>query len=246
MRALEVSNHEILNEPLDLELIQILREVSEKLSFYGVTARVSSAKSLEKLKETPTSKKQQICSYFKNYLQWIDPVGTETYPDEIDFNLERIFIQRALKHYNLYVDEEFMLRLEKDMIVEIYGADMVQIYRSISFFDVCGYSLLDLSLFEWYTLWERPTLIKEKIAACIQHVTTEQVPIRKFDVPRHILRETYDTGLTSPFIPRTSVAEFVDISSVMTGPRGKPIGFACTARGYVLNEGDDALAIDFV
>jgi hypothetical protein len=131
-------------------------------------------------------------------------------------------------------------------VIEIYGHDMIQLYRSLTFFQYCGYSLLDISVFEWYVLWERPRMVVDKMIDYAKVYLTTKHPTAKFDVPRHVLRETMDTGLTSPFNVRACIVDFKNIASLSKGLSPEPGGFICTATGEIIAEGSDALNIQFV
>ncbi|MNT65143.1 hypothetical protein D3C72_2031010 [compost metagenome] len=133
--------------------------------------------------------------------------------------------------------------MDEDTVVEIYGPNMIQLYRSVNFYQYSSYSLLDLSAFEWFVLWDRPRAVTEKLMNVAHEVLTDFVPLRKLDLPIHILREIRDTGLTGNFIPRAVLHKPGFVASVRTHLSSAPVGLVFMSKGDVIAIGDETLKI---
>lgn len=245
LKKFNLDPEQVLEDPLNRRLLETLVRFAEKIRPLGYDVPVSSRASLARLGETSPEKKRQIAESFDLWLGWIDPEEDGVSRPE---KSEKAFLQRALEHYGLHVDDEFWTTFTEDQFVQIYGEDMIQLYRSLNFFRVCGYSLLDISVFEWYVLWDRPSRIMDEMIRSAQGALETYVAVKKLEAPRHVLRETYDTGLSDMFVPRASLVDFCHVASLTKSPiRGStPRGFICTSLGHIIATGEEALRIQFV
>lgn len=103
-------------------------------------------------------------------------------------------LRRVLKELHLVVDEEVYENIEHGDVVEIYNRDFLQIYRSISFMNISGYTLLDLLSHEFYELFERNNSANEHLfAVCQEALESGNLgAIRLLDrIPRHLVREKH-------------------------------------------------------
>ncbi|MEN0058358.1 MAG: hypothetical protein AAGB31_05950, partial [Bdellovibrio sp.] len=126
------------------------------------------------------------------------------------------------------------------------GEDMVQLYRSTNFFDISGYSLLDLSVNEWYVLYERPRRIMDVMQEKAMHFFKNSLPTQRFEVARHVMREKCEIGTSEPFIPRAVMVDFQNMACLKRNPLGKAVGLIVTCRAEIIAAGDESLKIQFV
>ena len=247
LRKFNVNPEEILNSKENQRLLQTLTRFAGLLNHYGYDMESYSETSLKKLGEVPNDKKEQIAAYFENWSNWIDP---EESPGPVE-DIEKRCLQKALDHYNLEASEEFWQTLEKDQIIEFYGEDMLQLYRSLSFFRVTGYSLLDISVFEWYVLWQRSEKAIEETMNDAKQALENYIVVKKFEIPKQLVHEVYDVGgQAEAFVPRTILAEFMHLGSIIKknhfDPFSTAAGVICTSRAKVLSQGEDATNIRFL
>lgn len=238
---------DIWADGLNQKLLMTLAGFAEAITPYGYAVEVCSTSSLEKLRTLSDERKLQIISSFETWCTFVQPVGSDGI---VDNNLEKIeekFLRRALEHYHLNVSEEFWLSLEKDSLIEIYGANMIQLYRSLNFFKISGYSLLDLSVHEWYVLYERPRRVIEDMNSHVKLALTEYIAIKPVETPRHVLREMFNTGHTEPFIPRAVFVDFKHIGTLRgLENANQAAGLIVTSKAEIIAEGIDAVNIQFV
>lgn len=234
-----------LQDTVSVEVLRVLEDFSKTLRKYGLKVPVSSVLSLRKLATMDAAAKSKIIESFLMARRWYEPVASAT-DLQVSADCERECVERALDHFGLFAGDEFWKTFHDDQIIEFYGANMIQLYRGLNFYKFCGYSLLDVSVFEWYVLWERSSLILDAMTKQIQRVIKDRVQAEPFNVPRHVLRETHNTGLTEMFVPRAYLAEFVSVGVLQRHAHGPGEGFICTARGQFVAEGSDAMSIGFV
>lgn len=246
LKKFNVNTEEILKSVENQKLLQTLSRFAQLLTVYDYHVEAYSESSLKKLSEVPQNKKEQITMYFENWSNWIDP---EKNPGPIE-DIEKRCLKKALDHYNLEANEEFWKTLEKDQIIEFYGEDMLQLYRSLSFFKVTGYSLLDISVFEWYVLWQRSAKAIEETMNDAHYVMQNYMPVKKFEIPKQLIREIYDVGgQKEAFVPRTVLAEFMYLGT-LTKKNAYALhdsrGAICSSRAQVLSQGEDSTNIRFL
>lgn len=237
----------VLNHPENTILISTITKLSSTLEKYGHSVAPYSNQALLKLASISPEHKSEMTKRFDLWNQWIQPeASTENYPYPTNSEKERAFAEKALRHYNLNVDENFWKTLEDDQVIEIYGKDMIQLYRSFNFFKYCGYSLLDISVNEWYVFWNRPTQIIRAMEQEVAHTLQNNLGVHKSTVPQHLLTETLNTGETQSFVPRASLVDFQYIGVLWKSTRMIPEGFICTAAGSVLMKGEVTFEIGFI
>jgi hypothetical protein len=243
LRRFHVDPVDILKDKENERLLSAVTRFAKLLSRLGYMVNPYSETSLKKLSETSAEKKSQITSYYENSLQWMEPDPQLPFED-----MENLFLRRALDHYGLEASEEFWRTMENGQIIELYGEDMVQLYRNSHFYAITGYSLLDISLYEWFLLWDRPKHAMEQVAEHAKRVLTTYVPVQKFSVPKHIIREIYQSNLTEPFVPRAQMADFLYIGSLRASRADARLqkGLICSSYGEVIAVGSEALSVSFV
>jgi hypothetical protein len=244
--ALEISpaHVQLTRQLAATKLLELLEKIVAQLEVFGISVRPSSRASLIKLETLPLEKVELITKGFELQESWLLPVLNQK---EIVENFEQEMLKRALDHYGLEADSDFLKTIEPDHMVELYGPDMTQIYRSFNFYRISGYSLLDLSVFEWWVLWERPSHVMEEMTRVAQAVYNDFVPVRKYELSRHLVREIYDSGNTAPFLPRTILADMKYAGSLrLKDGDGSVSGAIATSVGQIVSTGDAALSVDFI
>ena len=123
--------------------------------------------------------------------------------------------------WNLH--HEFSTYFQDGDLVELYDlSSMKQIYRNMAFFKNCSYSIVDLAVYEWFRLWERPSRVEkltfEKINAMIS--CGHPVP---FEMEPFYLKETMFPNEKSLLITLEYLIPTFDTS-------GDIVGFIVTCR----------------
>ena len=236
----------VLADPSNRPLFRALEKFANTLDCYGYNVEIHSPASLDRLALTANEKKEEIRHYYENWNRIIQPLAGEPAVARSGASKEIGYAKKALKHHSLYIDDDFWETVEDDHVIEIYSLEMTQLYRSFNFFKYCGYSLLDMSLNEWYVLWQRPKKIIEAMQRDVNEVLSKALPVFKARIPCHVLLETMNTGNTANFVPRAAVIEFQNLGALKSHPLEKPAAFICTAVGEIIARGDEALNIGFI
>jgi hypothetical protein len=230
-----------LSDQTNDRVLKSLARFAMNLERLGYTARISSNASLQKLSEVSQAKKEEVIAHFDSWSDLIEPLDPES-PHDIEMNL----LRHALNKHGFQADDAFWKTIDKSQIIEIYDENMIQLYRSISFFAITGYSLLDISLFEWYLLWERPRKILEDISAELNEVLQVFTPVKRFKTRKHLVREIFDTPMTEPFIPSASLLEPLYLGSLKSNSIREKKGFICSSTGEKIAIGEEAESIQFI
>jgi len=106
-----------------------------------------------------------------------------------DFS-ELAILRIALRKLKILFDENVFSEVEDTDIIEILDENYSQIYRSISFFDLCNYSLLDLVNCPWFDLYERSSAITQQLLQAGERLFSGQTSyISLKDMEPYTLRE---------------------------------------------------------
>lgn len=239
--SLPISTETVFQDVANRRLFDAATRFAELLNRLGHSIPAYSESALLKLAETPATKKEQIASDFECWSNWIEPLDpTTSYDNEITL------LKRALEKHGFEADDEFWKTIEKGQIIEFYNEDMVQLYRSFNFYAYTGYSLLDISLYEWYLLWDRPAQILESIGAELMESLQTHIPVRPFRTRKHLVREIFNATNSKHFRPRASLLQPVRLGSLTSKKFGAKKGFICTSTGETIAVGDEAKNIQFL
>lgn len=238
-----MSTEAVLKDATNRRLFDAGFRFAELLNRMGYSTQVYSESAIQKLAEVPQSKREQIASDFESWCQWIEPLD----PRESNEN-EIALLKRALDKHGFEADPEFWKKIEKGQIIEFYNEDMIQLYRSFNFYAITGYTLLDISLFEWYVLWERPSHILESIGGELMESLQTHIPVKHFTTRKHLVREIFNTSHSESFKPRASLLEPIHLGSLTPKKFGsnQKKGFICTSTGEMIALGEEAKNIQFI
>ena len=221
----------------DQRLLASLESWALALKTQGVEKETTSRDSLLKIQELNQEQIESIIEYAQANANIINSFNTN------ERVLEKSLLLQALNYFGLIADDGIWNVMDQDSVVEIYGPNMKQLYRSVNFYQYSSYSLLDLAAFEWFYLWERHRSVTEQMMAVAQSVLQEFVPVKKIEIPVHFMREIRNTGLSGKFVPRAILHTPGYVGSVRTPLSSAPVGFMCTAKGEVLAVGKDTFNI---
>jgi hypothetical protein len=232
---------------LDLDIFGNLDLLALKLKNFGFKVTTTSPNAIQKLATLKIEQKLELNQTYLKMLELLSTVKLETEPDAtFGLETEKKLLKRILNHEGSEAPDDFWTKLESNHHMQVFNDQMVQTYRSFNFFDICAYSLLDLSVFEWYVLWERPKLILEAMHKHVEDVFQSSFQSKEVLIPKHIVRETFNSGNSSPFIPRAALTRFHQIAPLRRPGGSRTVGFIVTSSAQLIAEGEEALDINFV
>jgi len=153
---------------------------------------------------------------------------------EITPALELKLLQGALTKFGLEPkDKTIFEKIGDHDTVEIYSGEGVQIYRSWSFFKYCSYSLAELLIYDWNTLYERPASIINSLFQLAPLLFTPEATTMPYGLPDYVLIERYmdrnrvfnvKMKLASPLIDKQSgvTSAFISTSEIKHLALGQP------------------------
>lgn len=210
-------NHQTSNEEFHFDhalkrflgsrLNRSMQAFAERLSQHGFEVSIFSNKAIVAWSRMSEEQSDTLADQFQLWSNWIQMSEVEIERTPIK-EKEIVFAQRALRHFGLSAGESFWKKYQEGQVIEIYGPEMIQLYRSMNFFKLCGYSLLDISVFQWYVLWTRPTIVIDQMLKSVEAVFLESHPARPANVIQHILLENMNTGDSLDFVPRAAEINF--------------------------------------
>lgn len=177
------------NPEIEKQLFQSLEDLRRSALALGAVCRTHSRGSLQVFRALPEKQQEKILSYLRAQNSILAAVAVPTFNE---IHPEKGLVEQALDFYGLEVRDDFWRTVDRNDLIEIYNADQVQIFRSLNFFKISSYSLLDLLVHEWYVLWERPQQVLNELVATARNLLHGAAPgLQKLHVPVHVLKEAY-------------------------------------------------------
>ena len=103
----------------------------------------------------------------------------------------RFFVRQGLKHFNFSYDTAVEDHIEPQCVVEFYGLDHRQIFRTFNFFEFTSYTVEDLYCRFWFDLYRRDEQVTkdlfESVVPMISGKSMESVYF--FNASEHIVEE---------------------------------------------------------
>lgn len=96
----------------------------------------------------------------------------------------------ALKKADLELaDPNFYDCLEEGDIMEVFSEQGVQLYRSWSCYQYCSYSALELKLYDWDTLYQRPAWVAKTLWELMPKLFEPGAKTMAYDIPEYVMTE---------------------------------------------------------
>lgn len=109
---------------------------------------------------------------------------------------EAAMLRFALSKLSLLSQEGLPYTVGPEHVVEIFDESHVQVYRSVNCFNLCNYSLLELSSYPWFELYERPPAFEQRYLEMGVKMAAGKLPYADVsDFPEYVIRETMTDGL---------------------------------------------------
>lgn len=212
------------------QVLSVLEETSESLRHLGFQTRPHSEASRTQFQQLPDEIQKQITRQSLDFLDLVkDFQATKSKKSEV--SEERRLVALALQKFRLKLKVE-MLQPEDNDIVEIYDSQGRQVFRNFEFFRQCSYDLLTLQTFPWEVLYERPSIVTERLLEAGKRILFGgEVLVNPEN--QHTLKERY-SGATRVFrISTRWAAPLYNEHDVIDG-------FIHFVRSEIISEGDDA------
>ena len=232
-----------LNHGICAEIISHIDFIHGMLMKASYPARAYTATGVQKLLAMDEASHALI---LKNLSNWKSILMDSSTDIGLETANEVNLAHKALKHFRLNPMGFDWTTVAHEEIIEIYSNDGTQLYRSLNFFSICGYSLLDLCVNKWFELWERPSTTLEAMNKVVGEVIMKKKVGHDANVAPHLVRETYDDGTTQPFVPRATIVYFRKIFPVYSPGSSDVAGFVITSTGKPISVGAEAMGLGFI
>ena len=240
----ELKSHQgELTQGICAEIIATTDSIHGMLVLAGRPVRAYTARGVEKLIALDDAARCEILTNLKNWESILSAAALEMSLDNVN---EVALAEKAMKHFRFHLRGHDWSEFGDDEMIEIYNNEGVQLYRSLNFFSICGYSLLDLCVNKWFELWERPTSTLDAMNKLVISVITSAKKDTCAGIAPHLVRETYDDGTTQPFVPRATLAIFNKIFPVYSPGSNDVAGIIITSTGKPISIGAEAMELGFI
>lgn len=223
--------------------------VLNKLSFQigrkiGNEIAPFSTQAVERFCDIESSRQQQILGTVSRLSDLLS--NTETEPaTENGEHPEKAEILMALKFFGMELRDDIWKHISPDEIIEIYDDSDIQIFRSLNFFKISSYSLLDLLTHEWFHLWERPKSVLDQMMNLMGRLHSSIDTVEQAGIPTHILKEILEdkeNGISS----RKSVQIDFNVACPLYKIGGGRSGYIVTCKAKVLDQGESVDKVHFI
>ncbi|MBO9667234.1 MAG: hypothetical protein J7501_10530 [Bdellovibrio sp.] len=102
----------------------------------------------------------------------------------------RFLVEEGLRHYNFSCDLKVESIIKPSYVVEFYGKDHRQIFRTFNYFEFTSYTLEEIYCRPWYVLYQRDEEVTRQLIESVEPIIEDQImdPVF-FDMPEHSIDE---------------------------------------------------------
>ena len=227
--------------PLSGLLDQLAKKINAKV---GAHIQPFSGSSILSFHQLSAEKQGGLVGTVQGLLSLLDVKSNDSAnPEE---HPEREHVEMALKFFGMELRDDIWKHISPNEIIEIYDSSDIQVFRTLNFFKASSYTLLDLLTYEWFHLWQRPSVILEKMMNLGQRLHSSINGIEPAGIPRHILKEILEdkeNGLSS----RKSIQiDFNVVCPLYRKDKNERAGYIVTCLATVLDEGKDIDTVAFL
>lgn len=227
---------------LNLSFIELLAKIQTRLLSMGHNTVSPTTNMVAVFDNLDFARREFVLEVLHDNLASVNEASTEHWRiGQIDRLCELRSLSRYLSSRRLVLARpELMNLIDEDDVIEIYNTEGIQIYRSWSCFRVCSYSLVDLLLHDWDTLYERPTSVVAHISECIANALSPDLPLVTYGVPEYLIAERFE-GHDNVFH-----FNMKNITAVLDAKTRRPVGVCSTGSAKLAKTRKDAKKLKFI
>jgi PAS domain-containing protein len=136
--------------------------------------------------QLPEAMQIPILNSFRRYVD----VAREVQANDGFLRDEQTFLWRMLQKLKLHPPSNLMSELRTGDVIEIHDPQLIQIYRSLSFFSICSYTLDDLLARPfWELLWREEHVTAQLLDMARTVLSGEVIGVQSLNIPEHPILE---------------------------------------------------------
>ena len=221
---------------LEARFIGLLSAIKTRYDQFGIFIENPSKGAVTQFHSLDSAAKNEVLAQLRTVYQVshdpeIAPPPSDGKKNDFGLREETASIRSFLWRQSLRIaDEDFFTKIRDGAIVEIYNCDHRQIYRSWSFFTLCSYSLADILVYDWNTLYSRPAWVISRCFTDICDLLDGRRKMVKMEIPEFLLKENFSPGAHSVLLKTRYAAAILDQRT------GEVRGYICTQKGTLINQ----------
>jgi len=197
-----------------------LSRLINSLGDHGYNFQVSTKNSLHRLDHLDEASFLRVQDFVSTYFNLLQDANIS--PEKAVYNLdnEKALLSACARRLGVVFHSDVIDKITTEDVIEVYNHDLIQIYRSLSFFNLCSYSLTDLLTNEFYELYERSVQVNShliKAGEILQARPYSLEPVDLSDIPRHLMREKLSEQKISFFVEFKKMYPIYTISGAFYG-----------------------------
>lgn len=175
------------------EYIFFLDSFAKNIKVHEVEIQPYSKESLQKFLSLPQERQEMAMTHFYSYVDLVG--GADVFPikDKIPKDVtEQDLLRLCSRKLEIRFSDDIYGKITDEDIVEVYTKDLIQIYRSLRFFNLSSYDLLELLSYEFHELYERSFQVNSYLFEAGQKLINRDPSLAPVDlsfIPKHVMRE---------------------------------------------------------
>lgn len=176
-------------------LLELIAEHESILKNVGLPVKTSSQATIDVFNSFPDERQARILANLRFHNKALAGASSEltsglNAASQFTREKEIPYLMTALRKAGLRLGDSSILGfIEDDDLIEIFDSQGVQLYRSWSCYKYCVYSLAELLIYDWDTLYIRPSWVAKKLYEMVPLVFQGGVGTIPFNFPEYAMTE---------------------------------------------------------
>ncbi|MGE5085682.1 MAG: hypothetical protein ACM3MG_05230 [Bacillota bacterium] len=175
---------------LSTPLVPKFRSLCEELSYLiekeGWVVRPYSHPGMNFFKKLTSSERLWTTNRLSDYLE----ICRQTHKSGNQIKDARLLVRQGLQHFGFSCDVQVEDYIQPEYVVEFYGLDHRQIFRTFNFFEYTSYTVEDIYCQHWFDLYKREEAVTQFLIDSVQPLLAGKMkePLY-YKCPEHIIEE---------------------------------------------------------
>lgn len=221
--------------------LKIADEVESLAVEHGLLKKSTTLETKELFRNLDLARQGQILTDLRKTLTLLKTLQltTTTSGNALDRDIKHLTSFLQMSNMKLGDDRFFDYVDEGDMI-EVYDSRAIQIYRNWAVFRYCPYSLIELLVNDWNTLFVRPSWVIERLIELTPALFAPGARTVKYDFPEYLISARLQRPAKGLLFKMKYASPVLDIES------GMPTAFVTTGMMRPAPETETGRNIDFI
>lgn len=200
---------------------------AQLMSYFQIAVESPSERAMQEFDRLSLERRSQVFADLLFTVQLLEEMRTEFDESMEGFSFDReiAFMKKAMGKRRLkFSDPNVLDLIDEGDIIEIYNHRGNQLYRSWTYYKYCAYSPVDLLVYDWSTLYARPSWVEKRLLGLAPSLFVPGARTIAYEMPEYLLFERFSAKKRGLLFLMKYASPLLDVDT------GLPVAFVSTGQ----------------